>query len=174
MNLKLPPEISQDSGAEIPAERKLAYYAGMILAGIGALMFVSVFFTAMSMVPDGPFTVTGGDPFDSPAKKFQSLPLRAIGGMALIVVGGILRSVGSKGLAGSGIVLDPEQARQDLEPWSRMGGGVVQDALAEVEVVQKIQDRLAAPEPTIKIRCQQCQALNDEASKFCNQCGEAI
>ena len=36
-----------------------------------------------------------------------------------------------RGLAGSGVVLDPEKAREDVEPWSRMAGGVVKDALDE-------------------------------------------
>ena len=54
------------------------------------------------------------------------------------------------------------------------GWGMVQDALSEVEVVKKIGDRLDAPEPQVKVRCQKCQSLNDETAKFCNQCGAAI
>jgi RNA polymerase subunit RPABC4/transcription elongation factor Spt4 len=85
-----------------------------------------------------------------------------------------LRSVGAKGWAGSGVVLDPETARKDVEPWSRMGGGVLQDALSEVQVVKKIEDRLDSPKPQVKVRCRKCQTLNDEPAKFCNQCGSAI
>ena len=85
-----------------------------------------------------------------------------------------MRNIGAKGLAGSGVILDPEQAREDVEPWSRMGGGVLQDALSEVDVVNRIEDRLDSPEPEIKIRCPNCRALNDETAKFCNQCGAAI
>jgi hypothetical protein len=85
-----------------------------------------------------------------------------------------MMNVAARGLAGSGVVLDPEQARKDLEPWSRMSGGMVQDALSEVEVVTKIVDRLESPEPRIKVRCQKCQALNDETAKYCDQCGSAI
>lgn len=42
-----------------------------------------------------------------------------------------MAGIGRRGLAGSGLKLDPEEARRDLEPWSRMAGGVVQDALDE-------------------------------------------
>jgi len=38
------------------------------------------------------------------------------------------------GAAGSGIVLDPERAREDVEPWARMAGGVVKDALDEAGI----------------------------------------
>src|SRR5262249_39463854 len=100
--------------------------------------------------------------------------VRALLGMGLMVVGGILMSVGARGPAGSGFVLDPEKARQDLEPWSRMGGGIVQDALSEVNVVKKIEEGMGNPQPQVKIRCQKCQGLNDETAKFCNQCGSAI
>jgi zinc-ribbon domain len=55
-----------------------------------------------------------------------------------------------------------------------MAGGVAQDALSEIDVVKKIGDRLEAPTPQVKIRCQKCQALNDPTAKFCSQCGTAI
>jgi RNA polymerase subunit RPABC4/transcription elongation factor Spt4 len=98
---------------------------------------------------------------------------RVITGMVLMMAGG-MKHVGAKGWAGSGIVLDPEKARKDVEPWSRMGGGVEQDALSEVEVVKKIEDRLDSPAPQVKVRCRKCQTLNDETAKFCNQCGSSI
>src|SRR5262249_852674 len=112
--------------------------------------------------------------FDNFEDRARSEGFRSFGGIVLMMIGGFLMKVGAKGWAGSGMVLDPEKARKDVEPWSRMGGGVVQDALSEVEVVKKLEDRLDSPEPQVKVRCQKCQALNDEAAKFCNQCGSAI
>ena len=35
-------------------------------------------------------------------------------------------------------------------------------------------DRLRAPQPQVKVRCRKCEALNDEAVRFCNRCGAAI
>ena len=58
--------------------------------------------------------------------------LRAVGGILLMVIGQTIATIGRQGLAGSGVVLDPEQAREDVEPWSRMQGGVVKDTLDEV------------------------------------------
>jgi rRNA maturation endonuclease Nob1 len=55
-----------------------------------------------------------------------------------------------------------------------MGGGVVQDALSEVNVVKKLEEGIGNPQPQVKVRCQKCQGLNDETAKFCNQCGAAI
>ncbi len=85
-------------------------------------------------------------------------------------VGRNMRTVAQRGLAGSGLVLDPERARDDLEPWARTGGGLVRDALDEAGVG-------AATEKTeakIKVRCRGCRALNDEIDRYCGQCGKAL
>lgn len=151
---------------QIPPDRKALYYGGLALSVVGLLLFLSVFVSA----------ATNFGNFDNFPGQVQSSMFRALGGMALVVAGGVMRSVGARGWAGSGVVLDPELARKDIEPWSRMGGGVVDDALSEVGVVKAVQDRLAvpAPAPAVKVRCRACQALNDEAAKFCNQCGAAV
>ncbi|MEO7933076.1 MAG: SHOCT domain-containing protein [Chthoniobacterales bacterium] len=64
----------------------------------------------------------------------RSMAIRGFGGMALIVLGMILAGLGRAGAAGSGIVLDPEKARRDVEPWSRMQGGMAKDALDEAGI----------------------------------------
>jgi hypothetical protein len=140
------------------------YYGGMVTTGIGFLLFLSTFFT---------FAVNFGN-FTNFEGQMQTQMCTAIGGMVLIIAGGILMSIGLRGWAGSGVILDPEQARKDVQPWARMGGGVVQDALGEVEVVKKLEKHLEEPAPQVKIRCRQCQALNDEDAKFCKQCGTAL
>jgi hypothetical protein len=45
----------------------------------------------------------------------------------MIVIGAVISNIGARGAAGSGILLDPEQARDDLEPFSRMHGGMLKD-----------------------------------------------
>jgi hypothetical protein len=166
---------------QISPERKAIYYGGMALIVVGILLFVSNFF----MVPDigGRNDPQPGEPdfwtraqerHEEFGRGMQAAMVRALLGMGLMVVGGILMNVGAKGAAGSGLVLDPRKARQDLEPWSRMGGGVVQDALSEVDVVKKIEAGIGNPQPQVKVRCQKCQGLNDETAKFCNQCGASI
>jgi hypothetical protein len=149
---------------EIPPERKGLYYAGMGITGIGFLLFISVFFSGAANFGN----------FDHFKERAQSEMFCAITGMLLMIGGGVVMSIGARGLAGSGVVLDPEKAREDIEPWSRMAGGVVQDALSEVDVVKKIEQRLEPAPPEIKVRCKKCQALNDETAKFCNQCGSPI
>jgi len=61
--------------------------------------------------------------------------MRGVVGMGLMIVGRMLAAIGSRGLAGSGVMIDPEQARKDLEPWSRMAGGIVKDAIDETGLV---------------------------------------
>ena len=112
---------------QISDDRKAAYYIGMILMGIGFLMFISVFFTVFSGM---------GNPIamDNPGGLFASFGIRAVGGMVLMIAGGALKGLGARGLAGSGVLLDPEKAREDLEPWTRMAGGMVKDAADEAGV----------------------------------------
>jgi hypothetical protein len=157
------------------------YYGGITLIAIGIVLFVSTFFTGPEIgsrsgpQPGEPdFWERAQERHEDFGRGMKTSMIRALLGMGLMVVGGIFMIVGARGAAGSGVVLDPEKARRDLEPWSRMGGGIVQDALSEVEVVKKIEEGMGNLQPQVKIRCQKCQGLNDEAAKFCNQCGAAI
>ncbi len=149
---------------QIPPERQALYYSGRLLALVGIVLFVSTFVTGIANFGN----------FDNFEGRARSEGLRALSGMVLIVIGGFLSNVGAKGWAGAGVILDPEKAREDVEPWSRMVGGTAQDALSEVEVVGKLENSLEPPAPLVKIRCQKCEALNDESAKFCNQCGSAV
>lgn len=107
---------------EIPLARKRLYYTGMAIAAFGFLLFLSVF------VSIGTRTFGSGMPF------IGSFSGRGFGGMVLIIAGFGLMRLGRAGAAGSGLVLDPKRARQDLEPWARMGGGMVKDALDEAGI----------------------------------------
>lgn len=153
---------------QISPQRKTAYYIGMGMMAFGFILFLSTFFTTIG---------TFGN-FDNFAERAQSTGMRALLGMVLMIAGGIVMRVGVAGAAGSGLILDPEKARKDFEPWNRMAGGMASDALSEVEPVRRIVDHITRDQPAaahaVKVRCRQCQALNDEAAKFCNQCGEAV
>ncbi|AMV36041.1 zinc ribbon domain-containing protein [Planctomyces sp. SH-PL62] len=152
---------------DISPERQAMYYAGMAAGVVGALLFVSTFFS---------FAMNFGN-FDDFEGRARSIFLRAVGGMCLMVVGPAVMGVAARGLAGSGVKLDPEQARRDLEPWSRMRGGVIGDVLDEIPAVQQVIDRLGSADQTVevvRVRCNACRALNDEHDKFCGQCGERL
>lgn len=108
----------------ISGERRASYYIGLVLTVAGFLTFASVFVTA--------FTNFGK--FDHFDDRMGGWWIRALLGMGMIIVGRILMSVGARGLAGSGVILDPERARRDVEPWSRMAGGMARDALDEADI----------------------------------------
>lgn len=145
--------------SQISDERKGAYYLGGVLMAIGGLLFFSVFVT-------GAMHFGNFSNFESDARSEM---FRALGGMALLILGGVVRGIGARGLAGSGVVLDPEKARQELEPYSRMAGGMVKDALdaADVPVGGK-------SVKVVVIKCRGCGALNDEDAKFCKACGKPL
>lgn len=148
---------------QLSRNRRLIYYAGMMLCVIGVLLFLSTFVT---------FLANFGN-FNNFDAQVRSGGYRAFGGMVLIVFGGVLINLGARGWAATGVILDPEQARIDIEPWSRMAGGIVQDALSETGLGHA-DDKHEASEPAVKIRCQKCQALNNEDAHFCSQCGAAL
>lgn len=137
--------------AKISPERITAYYTGYLIAAIGVLLFLSNFFTFGVSMP------------------------RAIGGMALIVIGQAIAKVGAQGLAGSGMILDPEQARKDLKPYSHQTGGMIGDVLEKADLKTHLGGLgSAAPQQIVKIKCRDCGFLNEEDSKFCQECGSKI
>lgn len=144
---------------QISEERKTAYYVGAVLMVIGGLLFFSVFITGAMKFGD----------FGNFQADARSSMLRAIGGMALLIIGGIIRVIAARGLAGSGVLLDPEQARQELEPYSRMAGGMFKDALDEAHV-----NLGGKPEQVVMVKCPGCGKLNEQDSKFCQECGKKI
>jgi hypothetical protein len=106
---------------QISEERKTAYYAGMGLMAVGFLVFASVFVT-------GFLNFGNFNNFDAGVRSFG---VRALLGMGMMIAGSFLVRIGTRGLAGSGLILDPERAREDVEPWARMAGGVIKDAAEE-------------------------------------------
>jgi hypothetical protein len=143
----------------ISDERKTAYYVGMGLQILGGLLFASTFVTGLMHFGDF-------KDFDGQAR---SEGFRAFGGMALLIIGGIIRGIGERGLAGSGVLLDPEKAREDLEPYSRMAGGMAKDLLEEANI--KIGGE---PVKVIMVKCRLCGGLNQESAKFCQECGAKL
>lgn len=136
---------------QVSEGRKTLYYLGMGLAVLGGILFISFFFTSLSSDP------WSGPSFGTP-----------VAGFVMILVGTILMGIGRLGLAGSGVILDPEKAREDLEPFARQGGGMLSDALEEVEPLKSLGGEV------IRVRCPHCKALNEEDARFCNQCGKAV
>src|SRR4051812_21923469 len=94
---------------QIPPERKTIFYVGMVIGVIGFVCFISVFFSA---------ALNFGD-FTNFEARSRSRSMRAVIGMVMIIAGTVMTRVGRMGWAGSGAKLDPEEARWDVEPWSR-------------------------------------------------------
>lgn len=143
---------------QVSSGRKVLYYFGMVITGVGFLLFISTFLKGFMMV--GSFN-TGG--------VFLEGIVAAPIGIVLIAVGQFMMHIGKAGLAGSGVILDPQKAREDLEPFSRQGGGMLHDALEEVESLP-----VSETKEVIKVRCPQCKALNEEDSVFCKKCGQRL
>ncbi len=160
--------------------RKALFYGGMLVVGLGIALFVSVFFDfagEFGRESQGPEL---GEPgwWEGAQREHRQFGqrgagmfIRALVGMGLMGLGGGMMTVGRRGAAGAGIVLDPQQAREDLEPWNRMKGGMMQDGLEEVHIVGKMEESMSTSAPVVKVRCPSCKALNDENDRFCGQCG---
>ncbi len=133
---------------KISEERKAAYYIGIGLSVLGFLLFFSTCFLSVN----DPRSVD---------------PSRMVFGIVLVFVGSIISKVGSRGLAGSGVILDPDKAKEELEPYSRMAGGMLKDVMEEADI--KVGG--SEPEKIIMIKCRSCGKLNNEDAKFCQECG---
>lgn len=151
-------------------QRKWLYQAGGVVQLIGLVLFLSFFLTFAMLF--GQF----GE--DVPAKIGGSF-FRAVVGMICMITGGIIRSIGSRGIAGSGMILDPERAKRDLEPFARMSGGLADASFSEMTTVRDTLNNLGGrgaevPFEVVRVRCLNCQQLNEETARFCNQCGKPI
>ncbi len=140
---------------QISPQRKTAFYIGTVVMVVGVLLFAWALATAV--------TNQGG------STDMRSFGVRLFGGMGVMIVGLIVRGLGARGLAGSGLVLDPEQARQDLKPHSRMVGGVVKDVLEGADIQHG-----AKTQRVVMVKCRACGRLNEEDSKFCQECAQAL
>lgn len=144
---------------KISSERKAFYYIGLVLIVVGFILFISNIFTFGS-----------DDMFYGGALTFMARPLV---GMICVIIGSILRSIGEKGTAGSGLILDPEKAREDLKPHNIAKGKMINDAMENIDIVKDIGNGEVQKE-IIKIRCKNCGELNDEDAKFCKSCGREV
>lgn len=140
---------------EISDERKTMYFIGNAISIVGILLFLSTFITFLNP-----------DKFFSTSSSMGGIMARPFIGILLLIAGNGLRTVAARGVAGSGLILDPKKAREDLSPWSSMAGGLINDVLDETDI--------GKGKETIKIRCQSCSELNEEDAKFCKACGRAI
>lgn len=162
---------------QISAGRKAAFYFGFLLIILGTLYFIYTMVTYFQNVFDN---VAGpASPMDI-LRDPQGFQTELMGGMkatmirgfaaaSLIIIGRGIRRIGALGFAGSGVVLAPQKAREDLEPFSRMAGGMVKDGLDEANLVPG-----AKPEKVVMVKCPKCGKLNEEDSKFCQECGNKL
>jgi len=146
---------------EISDGRKGIYNLGLGFIVVGFILFMSSFL----MVGEPSFSF-GPPPF------FK----RAVIGMICIIVGSLLRIVSAKGAAGSGLILDPEKSREDLKPFSSAKGKIINDVIENIDIVKNMGDKQNGNEvkEIIKVRCRNCEQLNDEDSRFCKSCGKEI
>jgi zinc ribbon protein len=142
---------------QVSLGRKIAFYFGYVLMAVGILLFVSLFLVEFSMTPG----------------RLGSLALRCLGGFAFLILGFSLRRIAIRGLAGSLLLLDPPRARDDLEPWSRAAGGLLDAALSEVKAVE---DAVRRTEPAVaaRRRCPRCESPNDADARYCKRCGAEL
>lgn len=149
----------------ISDSRKSLYMLGNVLIVVGFVSFLSVIVT-------GAMNFGGFRNFDA---QVRSSSVRAVMGIILLMAGKAVRTVSARGLAGSGAILDPEQARKDLEPFSRQAGGMAKDFLDEADIdLGSKRAGEAGAEQVVMLRCTSCHTLNEEGSKFCQECGKPL
>lgn len=144
----------------ISSRRKGLYSMGVVLQILGGVGFLVCF---LGFAMGGQAAVRSHGQEGSPMQWWVGGVVCAVA----IAAGGVLRTLAARGVAGAGLVLDPDRARQDLEPWARAGGGLLKDAVEEAGLARGEGERVA-------VRCRGCRTLNDEDAKFCDHCGAAL
>lgn len=150
----------------VSPERKNLYLVGIGMQAIGGLGVIVCFIG---------FTMTGFMAAESFGERESPMPWFVGFAICAAFVGGgaAVCRVAARGVAGSGLVLDPQRAKADLEPWARTAGGLVRDVVDEAGVGRTDGNGERA-EPDVKVRCRECRTLNDEDAKFCDNCGTAL
>lgn len=163
---------------QISTGRKVLYYAGQTLLVIGVGSFLYTFVAFLGVMKN--FGQSSGSFDGDPSFSNGFGPFKfAIIGIVLIILGNVLRTIGLAGAAGSGLVLNPEKARQDLSPYSSALGGVAADALGSMREnldEQRVVNSSAAPAvgSSIMVRCPACHELSPETAAFCSHCGQKL
>ncbi len=147
--------------AKITKQRKATYYIGLGMTVLGFILFISVLFSA-AMFMNNPFGASREPSF-----------MNSVLGMVLMIFGSFVSKIGAHGAAGSGILLDPEKAREDLKPFNEAKGGMINDVISNIDIADNF-TKSSEEKEVIKIRCRNCGSLNDEDAKFCKSCGKEI
>ncbi len=163
----------------ISPERKGLYALGLALQIGGTVGVLICFFGFVSSGFGSAQGLGSAQGFGNPSSPMPWFMGFAGCGIAA-ALGVNLRRVAARGIAGSGLVLDPERARKDLEPWARAGGGMLRDAIDETGLLDQrpvLGQDAPRSEPAgaaIKVRCRECQTLNDEDARYCDACGAKL
>jgi hypothetical protein len=141
----------------ISPQRKQLNAVATIVSIIGLVLFLSTFVSA---------ALSFGD-FSNFDSNVRSMSLRAVVGMIMMIAGGAMKALAYGGAAGSGLTLDPDQARKDLEPWARLRGGLTKDQLDEMginipHIVESLTNRTTASGETFADRLRSLHALYKE------------
>lgn len=165
-----PYESQEERRYDVQTWRKVAYYGGAVLVAVGLILFFIPFVSFFSVFRSiGSGAVAG----DAPLRPFSMMPLGFVG-VPIVIAGQKLRSIGRRGLAGSGVVLSPEGEVRDAEPWQRSKGAQIQDTLEEVPLLRDAVARGGVTEPQIRVRCPSCGYLETEDASFCSGCGSSM
>jgi hypothetical protein len=148
--------------AKLSNQRKATYYIGMGMTILGFLLFISMFFSIAGMM-------------NRPVFGSSSMPSfsRPIIGMLFMIGGQFLMRLGARGAAGSGMILDPDRAREDFKPYTEAAGGMINDVIENIDSIHHPSEPSEGKD-IIKVRCLSCGTLNDEDAKFCKSCGKEI
>ncbi|MBI5852139.1 MAG: zinc ribbon domain-containing protein [Planctomycetes bacterium] len=151
----------------IAPERRRAYAVGMAFQVLGGIAFLIGF---VGFATGGMSAVSSAGQSGSPFTWW----FVCLVAMGFLAAGAFVRRVAARGVAGSGLVLDPERAREDLEPYARAGGGLLRDALDESGLLGQDAPPREPQGQLVKLRCRECRGLNDESARFCSTCGAKL
>ena len=180
-----------DESDDLSPQRKLLYYGGMVLSGIGLFLILSIFVSAALSLRA------------SEKPSFAMFMLRGVGGMMLMIAGGIVRGIGERGLDVSSAARNRQMTREDLEPFTNAINGRTRDTadrsgflplpLKTWEETEPLNSEIGytprdgveefkaesreyreAAKIQVRVRCRYCRSLSPEDANYCDQCGAKL
>lgn len=163
---------NKNNNRELKTWRKVLYIIGNVFLVLGVILFFTVF------IDSGYDIYFEGNSLRYSSRFFYDSTFRAIFGFGLILLGTVMKELAKKGLAGAGLILDPERERRDAEPFSRSKGGKFADSYDEFRNESNFHEDLervrVSQKEKIMVRCPKCKTLNDEDASFCKSCGTKL
>lgn len=153
--------------------RRLVFAGGLVLIVFGTVFAIGSKFHIFNAHPQAPIHMPSSQPAATTTSKGTDTSLYVMDSV-LILAGVMMMVYGRKGMAEAVPNPDPQQAKPKAS-WNSALDRAFEDAVSQSSNLMDVfQPKDTKSTAVVKVRCLQCQSLNDENAKFCSECGKPM